>query len=63
MIPEEEWERMKVRRSLVFFAHPDADVAVTCVDGSDKYPPVNSVQYLDDRINSTYSYIQHTDDD
>lgn len=57
MIPEDDSERMKVRRSLVFFAHPDADVTVTCVDGSNKYPPVNSAQYLDDRIQSTYVYI------
>jgi len=59
MIPEDESERMKVRRSLVFFVHPDPDVTVTCVDGSNKYPPVNSVKYLDDRIKSTYMYIQN----
>jgi len=57
LIPGEEYERRKVRRSTVFFAHPDADVTITCVDGSDKYPPVNSAQYLDDRIRSTYLYI------
>lgn len=58
MIPAEECERLKVRRSLVFFAHPDADITITCLDSSDKYPPVNSGQYLEDRINSTYAYIQ-----
>ena len=60
MLPGDERERLTVRRSLVFFAHPDADITVTCLDGSDKYPPVNSLQYLDDRIDSTYIYTQHT---
>jgi len=60
MIPEQERERLKVRRSLVFFAHPDDDVTVTCVDGSDRYPPVNSAEYLDERIHSTYTYIHDT---
>ena len=56
MIPEGERERLKVRRSLVFFTHPDADVTVTCLDGSSKYPPVNSGQYLYDRIHASYEY-------
>jgi len=60
LIPEDESERLKVRRSLVFFAHPDPDVTVTCVDGSDKYPPVNSAKYLDDKLQATYLYIHHT---
>lgn len=60
MIPEDERERLKVRRSLVFFANPDADVTVTCVDGSDKYPPVNSAEYHYERIHSTYTYIHDT---
>jgi len=57
MIPEDESERLKVRRSLVFFAHPDPDVTVTCMDGTNKYPPVNSAEYLHDRIQSSYIYI------
>ena len=60
MIPEDESKRMKVRRSLVFFAHPDADVTITCMDGSNKYPPVNSKEYLKEKFQSTYSYIHPT---
>jgi len=60
LIPENESERLKVRRSMVFFAHPDRDVTVTCMDGSDKYPPVNSAQYLHDKFLSTYSHIHPT---
>jgi len=60
MIPEDESRRRKVRRSMVFFAHPDCDVTVTCVDGSNKYPAVNSEQYLTDKIQSTYSYVHPT---
>jgi len=60
MIPEDESERLKVRRSLVFFAHPDPDVTVTCMDGTNKYPPVNSAEYLHDKLHSTFSYIHQT---
>jgi len=60
MIPEDESRRLKVRRSMVFFGHPDYDVTVTCVDGSNKYPPVNSERYLIDKIQSTYSYVHPT---
>jgi len=54
MIPEDESERLKVRRSLAFFAQPDPDVTITCVDGSNKYPPVTSVQYHDEKLQTTH---------
>jgi len=57
LVSEDESDRLKVRRSLVFFVHPDPLVDVACIDGSQKYPPVNSAQYLRDKINSTYAYI------
>jgi len=56
LIPDNELESLKVRRSVVFFAHPNADVTVACVDGSDKYPAVNSAEYLCDRVQSTFVY-------
>ncbi|MCI4390859.1 hypothetical protein PGIGA_G00127780 [Pangasianodon gigas] len=42
------------RQSLVFFVQPDDDAIITCCDGSDKYPPVKSVDYLLARFNDSY---------
>ncbi|KAG1944689.1 2-oxoglutarate (2OG) and Fe(II)-dependent oxygenase superfamily protein [Pimephales promelas] len=42
------------RQSLAFFVHPDDEAIISCCDGSDKYPPVNSVDYLLSRFNDTY---------
>jgi len=46
LIPEDERQRQLMRRSIVFFVVPDNDVIVRCLDGSDKYPPVNAMQYI-----------------
>jgi len=56
MIPDDEVKRQKIRRSIAFFVHADDDVTVECLDGSDKYPPLKSTQYLLDKLNSTYAY-------
>ncbi|KAB5535765.1 hypothetical protein PHYPO_G00121710 [Pangasianodon hypophthalmus] len=42
------------RQSLVFFVQPDDDAIITCCDGSDKYPPVKSVDYLLARFDDSY---------
>ncbi|XP_029909350.1 UPF0676 protein C1494.01-like [Myripristis murdjan] len=42
------------RQSLAFFVHPDTDVLITCIDGSNKYPPVKSGDYLIERFNDSY---------
>ncbi|XP_072164967.1 uncharacterized protein [Diadema setosum] len=42
------------RQSIVFFGHPDDDETISCIDGSNKYPPVNSLEYLERRLNATY---------
>ncbi|KAG7319813.1 hypothetical protein KOW79_016956 [Hemibagrus wyckioides] len=42
------------RQSLVFFVQPDDDAIITCCDGSNKYPPVKSLDYLLSRFNETY---------
>ena len=36
----------QTRRSIGYFISPDDDVVVRCLDGSDKYPPVNASEYL-----------------
>ncbi|XP_060762244.1 uncharacterized protein si:dkey-10o6.2 [Neoarius graeffei] len=42
------------RQSLAFFMQPDNDAIITCCDGSDKYPPVTSADYLLARFNDSY---------
>ena len=43
LLPVEEAGKTSVRQSLAFFCHPDNQVLVECVDGSNKYPPVLAV--------------------
>ncbi|XP_066924102.1 uncharacterized protein [Clytia hemisphaerica] len=40
----------KPRQSMAFFVSPDNDCLVECLDGSNKYEPVNSFKYLDGRF-------------
>uniref|UniRef100_A0A8C2EPP2 Si:dkey-10o6.2 n=1 Tax=Cyprinus carpio TaxID=7962 RepID=A0A8C2EPP2_CYPCA len=42
------------RQSLVFFVQPDDEAVISCCDGSDKYPPVKSVDYLLSRFKESY---------
>ena len=56
MVPDDEIKRQKVRRSIVFFVNPDSDVTVECLDGSNKYPPVNATEYLDMKLKASYFY-------
>ncbi|KAG7473753.1 hypothetical protein MATL_G00099180 [Megalops atlanticus] len=45
---------MSTRQSVAFFVQPDDDAIITCCDGSDKYPPIKSVDYLLERFNESY---------
>lgn len=42
------------RQSLAFFMHPDDHAVIGCCDGSDKYPPITSLQYLQQRFADSY---------
>ncbi|KAM4619399.1 uncharacterized protein ACJ7VT_008572 [Polymixia lowei] len=42
------------RQSLAFFVQPDDKAVITCCDGSNKYPPIESGAYLTERFNDTY---------
>ncbi|XP_078405418.1 uncharacterized protein LOC144684893 isoform X2 [Cetorhinus maximus] len=53
-LPQSDDKMCGSRQSLAFFVHPDNDVIVTCYDGSQKYPPTNSLQYLMEHFRSTY---------
>uniref|UniRef100_A0AAR2KS97 Fe2OG dioxygenase domain-containing protein n=1 Tax=Pygocentrus nattereri TaxID=42514 RepID=A0AAR2KS97_PYGNA len=39
----------KERQSMTFFVQPDDNVMISCCDGSNKYPPVKCVDYLQSR--------------
>ncbi|XP_022111836.1 UPF0676 protein C1494.01-like [Acanthaster planci] len=45
---------VKSRQSIAFFGHPDYDALIECTDGSNKYPPVNSLDYINMRFGLTY---------
>ncbi|XP_030623463.1 2-oxoglutarate-dependent dioxygenase htyE [Chanos chanos] len=42
------------RQSLAFFVQPDDEAIITCCDGSDKYPPIKSGDYLLERFSESY---------
>ena len=56
LIPEEETKKQAVRQSIAFFTHPDNDVLVECVDGSNKYPPITALEDTRRRQYSSYNY-------
>ena len=43
-----------VRQSIAFFVHPDNEVIVECIDGSNKYPPTTAREDTDRRLGQTY---------
>jgi len=40
--------------SVVYFAQPDRDCLIQCLDGSDKYEPITSLELLSMRLRATY---------
>ncbi|XP_019750315.1 UPF0676 protein C1494.01-like [Hippocampus comes] len=42
------------RQSLAFFLHPDNEAVVSCIDGSDKYPPLRPSAYVKEREYDSY---------
>ncbi|XP_019750318.1 UPF0676 protein C1494.01 [Hippocampus comes] len=42
------------RQSLAFFVQPDDEAVVSCIDGSDLYPPVQAGAYLIERFKNSY---------
>ncbi|XP_019628255.1 PREDICTED: UPF0676 protein C1494.01-like [Branchiostoma belcheri] len=51
---EEEWRKVP-RRSIPFFVHPDDDALLTCLDGSDKYPPMTAEEHLKNFASKIYA--------
>lgn len=54
LIPEVEFKKRKHRQSVAFFVHPDNDYIIECLDGSAKYEPISSIDYLNFRFSETY---------
>ena len=54
LIPEEDIKKRQTRQSIAFFSHPDDQCMITCIDGSNKYEPITSLDYLNMRFSETY---------
>ncbi|KAL4222165.1 hypothetical protein ACF0H5_018205 [Mactra antiquata] len=53
-IPEVEFKRKSSRQSVAFFVHPDDEYVIKCLDGSNKYEPISSIDYLNYRFSVTF---------
>ena len=56
--PSEDHLKRKTRRSLVYFIGPDDDTSVSCLDGLNKYAPINSSEYLWQRANQHHLWLK-----
>ncbi|XP_067675655.1 uncharacterized protein [Haliotis asinina] len=54
LIPEAEVKKRQSRQSIAFFVNPNNDTMIKCLDGSDKYEPISSEDYLNYRFSVTY---------
>ncbi|KAI0233569.1 Proline hydroxylase buaE [Lamellibrachia satsuma] len=54
VIPETQLSRGRARMSVVYFMHPDDDCVIQSLDGTKKYDPITSLDYLNMRIRATY---------
>ncbi|ESO84921.1 hypothetical protein LOTGIDRAFT_168178 [Lottia gigantea] len=54
LIPETEVLKNTGRQSIVFFIDTDDDFVIKCLDGSDKYKPFSTFDYLNEKIAIAY---------
>ncbi|KAJ8298921.1 hypothetical protein KUTeg_022981 [Tegillarca granosa] len=47
-------QKKQGRQSIAFFINPDDETIVKCLDGSGKYEPISSIDYLNMRLGETY---------
>ena len=52
LLPSEEEKRRTVRQCVVFGVHPNHNVVMECIDGSDKYPAITAKEATDKRLNA-----------
>ena len=57
LLPSEEEKRRAVRQCVSFFAHPNHDVVMECINGSDKYPAITAKEATDRRLNAALTKI------
>ena len=50
LMPKDEVTRRRDRQSGAFFVSPDDDVVIRCLDSSNKYEPITSLDYLKKRF-------------
>lgn len=53
MLPRNETQ-CGIRQSIAYFLQPDDDVIIECLDKSNKYPPISSLDYLNQCFSPTY---------
>ena len=54
LLPDNEVQWRTVRQSMAFFVHPDNEIMVECIDGSNKYPPISAREDTDRRLTVAY---------
>jgi len=54
LIPEAEIKKRTCRQSVAFFLQPDHDYIIECLDGSNKYEPISSLDYVNSKFSVTY---------
>ena len=54
LIPEVESQKQKRRQSVILFVNPDNDYMIESLDGSKKYEPISTLDYLNYRFSVTF---------
>ncbi|XP_064406736.1 uncharacterized protein LOC135351611 [Halichondria panicea] len=54
LVPDDETVKERVRQSIAFFVHPDNEVLVETIDGSNKYPPITALEDTFRRLKQSY---------
>ncbi|XP_048731183.2 uncharacterized protein LOC125648251 [Ostrea edulis] len=54
LLPVDENVQKRSRQSFAFFVQPDDDVMITCLDKSNRYPPISSLDYLKQKFATIY---------
>ncbi len=54
LVPDDEAVKGRVRQSIAFFVHPDYEVLVETIDGSNKYPPITALEDTFRRLKQSY---------
>ncbi|CAC5373783.1 unnamed protein product [Mytilus coruscus] len=54
LMPSANMERGQTRQSIAFFTFSDDDVMIECLDKSNRYEPIKSIDYLNSKFSLTY---------